>query len=356
MILGLFLLASMIVIAPGTTWGGQVGTHGAQPEGAGNGQRPYEIGLPGRAWALEIAIPGFVVTQEKLRPDGQAKMMQGQNDKAGMGISMFLEPRGKPVTPKVCRDDYWAAGQATSIKKRDVVLSESDRMALVKWTAREHQGIRIDQRHLHAFVAREDACMEIHLSKMRFKPADEKVFAAILNTVRFKEGSANAVANPLPQRFAIPAHGLLALNLPQAWRADLRQPPGGLPPTISISPTSGQKFELLITVVWDAKSPAATPQSDEIRRVIEQSGRAALSQAVEKTLTIQEFGSEVGKKGYYVRMTDKAPKPDEYRYMTQGGIGEGNLLLMFTFLTNSATTADQQAVLTMLSSAKQDLK
>ncbi len=356
MILGLLLLVSMIVGVPAVTWGVQVGNQGIPPVGAGNGQPLYEISLPGRAWALEMAIPGFVVTQEKLRPDGQAKMMQGFNDKSGMGVSMFLEPRGKPVTPKVCRDDYWATGQATPIKKTDIVLSESDRMALVKWTAKEYQGTRIDQRHFHAFVAREDACIEIHLSKMKFKPGDERFFAAILDTVRLKEESVQPVAHPAPQRFAIPAHGMLALNLPQTWRAELSQPPRGLPPTISMSPTAGQKFELLITAIWDAKSPTAIPQPEEIRSLVERSGRAALAQAVEKTLAVQEFGSEVGKKGYYVRLTDKAPKPGEYRYMTQGGIGEGNLLLVFTFLTNSETTTDQQAVLKILSSAKQEFK
>jgi hypothetical protein len=97
------------------------------------------------------------------------------------------------------------------------------------------------------------------------------------------------------------------------------------------------------------------PRPEEVRVLIERTGQAGLAQAVEKTVKVHEFGSS-GKKGYYISLTHKAPKPDQYRHMTQGAIGEGNLLLGFTLLMNNPKAVDQQSILAMLSSAKQERK
>ena len=46
--------------------------------------------------------------------------------------------------------------------------------------------------------------------------------------------------------------------------------------------------------------------------------------------------------GYYFSITDKAPsiKAGEYKYMTQGGVPVGDLLVMFTIFSNERDSAD----------------
>ena len=80
----------------------------------------------------------------------------------------------------------------------------------------------------------------------------------------------------------------------------------------------------------------------------------AASQSAEQKLDVKEFGPG-NWKGYYYRLTDKAPRPNEYKYMTQGAMSEGTVLFTFTFLTNSEKAFDQEQFLRLLSSAQLEL-
>jgi hypothetical protein len=237
-----------------------------------------------------------------------------------------------------------------------VELSDPGAFSLIRWTQREHRGLRIDQQHIHAFLGRDNICTELHLSKVKFKPGDEQLFGQIFRSVRYNERVSQLrpaappdrlQGNVLPHEFPIPSHGTLTLNLPTMWLASLRQA-GGAPPTIVILPTDGEPFELLITVMWP-EIP-----SKHSRGLVEAVGRAALAKSAEKTLKIEQFGFGA-KIGYYFRVTDKAPKRNEYKFLTQGALAEGSLLLAFTYLTNSPSDSDmaQRQALNVLATAKQ---
>jgi hypothetical protein len=60
--------------------------------------------------------------------------------------------------------------------------------------------------------------------------------------------------------------------------------------------------------------------------------------------------------GYYFSITDKAPNPGEYRYMTGGSIGVGNLLLNFTILHRVKDAQTVRDALSLLREAKQSPK
>ena len=60
--------------------------------------------------------------------------------------------------------------------------------------------------------------------------------------------------------------------------------------------------------------------------------------------------------GYYFSVTDKNPEPGEYRYLTQAGIGVGNLLLHVTVLHRVKESGAVKDTLSMLREAKQTPK
>src|SRR5205823_6276514 len=122
----------------------------------------------------------------------------------------------------------------------------------------------------------------------------------------------------------------------------------GKSPSITITPAKGKRFMFRITVMW-LDNPGS-----QLRTLVEGAGQAALARAFEKTLEIEQFGSGE-KTGYYVRLTGRAPKPKEYKYLVQGACAEGNLVLAFTFLTNSSSDADQRQALTVVSTARQEV-
>jgi len=135
------------------------------------------------------------------------------------------------------------------------------------------------------------------------------------------------------RRFTLPDHGKLVIHVTRDWKDRVRQPPDRLPPTITLGPASGKAFQVLLTPTWPATSDRPPQSRDDLRAAVEQAARDAKAQAVEKELPIVEFQGTSGS-GFYFSATDRAPKRGEYKFVTQGAIGVGELTVSFTILTN----------------------
>ena len=61
--------------------------------------------------------------------------------------------------------------------------------------------------------------------------------------------------------------------------------------------------------------------------------KEAGTRAVEKELPLKDLKGP-GKSGYYYSATDREVEPDGYKYLTQGGVGFGELAVSFTILAN----------------------
>lgn len=152
------------------------------------------------------------------------------------------------------------------------------------------------------------------------------------------------------RKYPLPDHGSIQLNIPVAWDDDLRQPPDRLPPTIAFKPKSGNKFEILITPIWLEPKGALPPNSEKIKGLVQQASEQAKFQSVEKNIQLKELKGASGN-GYYFSATDRAPEPEGYKYMTQGTIRVGDLMVMFTLLTNDGQEKVINDALSMLKSA-----
>ena len=95
-------------------------------------------------------------------------------------------------------------------------------------------------------------------------------------------------------------------------------------------------------------SPVST--KDSIRQQVERSADEAKSQAAEKTIRVIEFAGSSGP-GYYFSATDRAPKPGEYKFVTQGMLKVSDLVVTFTILTNDGQEQVSRDALSMLKSA-----
>jgi len=152
------------------------------------------------------------------------------------------------------------------------------------------------------------------------------------------------------RRYPLPDHGLFQMKVPMSWKDELRQPPDRLPPTIVLRPASGDQFQVLITPIWLARKDVPLPSGEAIRQQVQRGVESAKSQAVEETLKVMELQGSSGS-GYYFSATDKAPKPGEYKFMTQGILLVGELIVTFTILTNDSQRNVVNDALTMLKSA-----
>lgn len=165
-------------------------------------------------------------------------------------------------------------------------------------------------------------------------------------------GAALAAGDTVEKSYALPDHGTLVMQLPSGWDHEVRKHPGNFPPTIVLTGFEASPFVVMITPRWaeaGAEADFGTPKG--IHAIVERAAQAAEPQSVEGRLSIVTLGGQGP--GYYFKATDRAPKPGDFKYMTQGAIRVGELVCTFTILTNDDKSTVQTKVLNMLSGAVQ---
>ena len=153
-----------------------------------------------------------------------------------------------------------------------------------------------------------------------------------------------------PRRFPLPAHGVFEIAVPADWQETVDRPDDDTPPTIRFHQRTGRPFEMLITPVWNVDARATQIDSAEVRRRVTERAQQLSSQAVEKSIEIHELKGVTGV-GYWFMATDRAPKPDEYKYVTQGLMGVGSLAVTFTILTSDGQEGIAQAGIAAMKTA-----
>lgn len=306
------------------------------------------LSLPELSWAVEINAADFAMEKKEICPSGDEASFFATNEKTGLVMSGFLEKVSLGGTSKECRDHYWEKAKQSPFKKDDIKMSDFGQMAIVEYIVKEHQGIELNQKNLNAYLAKGNYWIDIHLSKPNYQAPDEILFKSILQNIRINE-----IGNKQKTviHYRIPGHGVLMLNVSKSWCDEMSQPPDEMPPTIIFNPKSKILSKIMITVFWITQEKVDYNRPEQIKSLIKSKGEDLLSQAVEKDLNIQELrGSSVG---YYFTLTDKAPKPGECKYLTQGGYGVGDLFLFFSIFTNEANSTVIQEALKMIADARQ---
>lgn len=171
------------------------------------------------------------------------------------------------------------------------------------------------------------------------------IFSCVLGAHAFADDARS------PRRYPLPRIGQLELTMPAEWKDQLRQPPSGLPPTITLAPATGNAFQVLITPLWAVRPGVVVPGNEEMRQMAARAADKARPQAVEQVIPVRDIVGATGR-GYYFTATDKAPKPGEFKYLAQGIIRVGEIALMFTALTNDSSGAALSSTLDMLKGAR----
>ena len=143
---------------------------------------------------------------------------------------------------------------------------------------------------------------------------------------------------------------VLVLQTPEGWRSTKQL---GRVPTVSLAPANGNAFQVLISPLVGRDSQLAPSSRESLRALVEAGANAAKSQAVEQSLPIQSFGTaEV--QGHYFSATDRAPKPGEFKFMTQGAMSVSGLPVAFTILSHASPKAAVEPTLRMLAAARKE--
>jgi tetratricopeptide (TPR) repeat protein len=150
-------------------------------------KEPLSIAFPNGAWALQIAAPGFAVTQNVTQPDGRRYLL-ATNDSSGSVLSITLEKVTGAATPEGCREAWHGRTTADNpVKLTEISESQIGDMALLEYMIPVANGVPVKQKNLFGCLARDTVYADVHLSKVGFKESDEPALKAILNSARFAD-------------------------------------------------------------------------------------------------------------------------------------------------------------------------
>ena len=159
----------------------------------------FDVWLPGKPWALELDGAGFTTRSNEIQPDGRRYFLT-ENTKTRTVVSVYLEALKAPARPGECKrsleEKMKRNSSLASGALRGVTYRESGEMQILEFTLPELDGVPTSQKNIFGCLLKDDVFVDIHISKIFFKAADQPLFDALLQSVRFMPRE--ATTTPVP--------------------------------------------------------------------------------------------------------------------------------------------------------------
>lgn len=147
-----------------------------------NPGKPLEVTLPSLPWRLVFDAPGF--TQRINQIQGRRQYFLADSDTNGFAVSVFLEPTTTPPPPGECERSLKATASrngTSTTPLQGVQYRKNGDMQILEYTF-SSEGVPLKQRNIFACIPREDAYIDIHISKALFTDADQPVVDKLLQS------------------------------------------------------------------------------------------------------------------------------------------------------------------------------
>ena len=155
--------------------------------------------VPGRSWAVEITLPaGFNVRQDALSADGRGRKLSADHEAEGYLLTIMIAPASTPrVSSQDLRDlSAERLRSANAIRRDEFKIGAHKQTPTIEYLVREHKGQPLNQKHLHAYLSRDNIWIDIHFSKTNFRDGDEKIFHTRLDSLRLTDSAGRALEPP----------------------------------------------------------------------------------------------------------------------------------------------------------------
>ena len=154
--------------------------------------------------------------------------------------------------------------------------------------------------------------------------------------------------------FDIPGHGELILDVPRIWDYNFTITDEDTPPLLTfynLDNNQAEIFQLNMSVLWEDGFNRTISSPQYIRSLVQQTGENTLTHSDQTELTLIEITGANGV-GYLFDLTDSDANEGEYHYLTQGAIGVGNIVVVFSLFSNDKDAILREAMLNSLKSAQ----
>ncbi len=148
-------------------------------------EKRLEFTVPGSPWTLTLPAQDFQLAEKKMRSDGRGAYFHLVDEKQNINLSMFIEPVKDCKDSKSCRDLIWKVGNPEWVNPQNVVQSEIGDISVLELMVPSYQGVDIRQQNVYAEFVVDGFWVDMHLSKILYKPEEHKLFERIIESVRF---------------------------------------------------------------------------------------------------------------------------------------------------------------------------
>ncbi len=159
------------------------------------------------------------------------------------------------------------------------------------------------------------------------------------------------------EEYTIPQHGQLRLHVPVSWQVNFYKPEDDSFPVISFFPFEGRErfkgtedFQLSVAVFWTENPLYDLTNPDTLRDFVADVGEQVLQQSDQQDLELEQINGESGV-GYIFDLSDEGAGENEYKYLTQGALTVGNVVLAFSLFSRDSHGKIRAETLGMLTTA-----
>jgi hypothetical protein len=137
-------------------------------------------------WTLTIPADDFQLAEKQMRADGHGVYFHLVDDKQNLNLSMFIEPVKSCADSKSCRDFIWKTGNPEWINPQNIVQSEIAGVSVLELMVPKFQGMDIRQHNVYAEFVQDGFWVDMHISKILYKPEEHQLFERIIKSVKFE--------------------------------------------------------------------------------------------------------------------------------------------------------------------------
>jgi len=156
---------------------------------------------------------------------------------------------------------------------------------------------------------------------------------------------------PTTKSYSVAGHGELRLTIPPGWMESEDPVQPGMPRTVRFV-DADKMFEALISILPPPREIADFNSPAKLRAIADAQVKQMLTTSKETSVELEELKG-ASASGFVYTLTDKAPAPGSYEYMTGGVVGVGDLILSATMLMHERNPPQRAVALEMLASAAQ---
>jgi tetratricopeptide (TPR) repeat protein len=145
----------------------------------------FSVWLPALPWALELDAAGFTMQANEIQKDGRRYFL-AENPKTRVIVSIFLEASKGPTQPGECKHSLEEKVKQNSSYStgplKGVTYRQSGDMQILEFTMSEVDGMPTNQKNVFGCIPKDDAYVDVHISKIFFKEADRPAFDMLLDS------------------------------------------------------------------------------------------------------------------------------------------------------------------------------